>query len=317
MSDGRVRRDVHGIALLDKPLGLSSNSALQQLKRLYGARRAGHTGSLDPLATGMLPVCFGEATKVTAFLLDADKTYRFRMRFGSQTTTGDLEGDVVVTGEERVEETALRGAVAAMTGPGRQVPPMYSALKHQGRRLYDIARSGRSVERQAREILVSTFEISDFDPGEPQFVVRCSKGTYVRTLAEDLAGRLGTVGHVTELRRLAVGPFEEREMRTLASFEAAAGGSQDALDGLLEPLDRAVADRPPIALTAPDAACICHGQTVALAPYGPVVGLVRLYDPAGAFLGMGEALPDGRLLPRRLVAEGARLRPGEAGLYLS
>ncbi len=308
-----TRRDVDGIVLLDKPIGLSSNEALQRVKRLYNARRAGHTGSLDPLATGMLPVCLGQATKVSAFLLDADKTYRFRVRFGLRTTTGDLEGEPVATGSTEVAGPGLRAAAKAMCGPSMQVPPMYSALKHEGRRLYELARAGLEVARAPREIRISRLAVEQDESDTATLVVQCSKGTYIRTLAEDLAARVGTVGHLIELRRLSVEPFEEAAMVTLPALEVAASTGQGALDALLIPMDRALTHLPLVTLSGSDAQRIRHGQAISLPGCG-IVGLVRLSSAAGGFIGIGEGRSDGQVVPRRLLAEGPIASAVESGL---
>ena len=308
------RRDVEGILLLDKPLGLSSNQALQRVKRLYRARKAGHTGSLDPLATGMLPVCFGQATKVSAYLLDSEKSYRFRVAFGIQTSTGDLEGSTVSTGESVVSEQRLREAVESLRGPMMQVPPMYSALKHQGRRLYELARAGVTVDREPRPVHVRSLEIARYDPSEPVFVLRCSKGTYVRTLAEELARRAGTVAHLTELRRLAVEPFDATGMVSMEAVEHAAACGETALNSLLAPMDTAVGYLPRMELTPPEALRLRHGQPVQLAIGESPAGPVRLYDERGLFLGMGEVLPDRGIVPLRLLAESASRGQQDFGL---
>lgn len=309
-----MRRDVDGILLLDKPVGLSSNQALQRVKRLYRARKAGHTGSLDPLATGMLPICLGEATKVSAFLLDSDKCYRFGVRFGVRTSTGDREGIPVATGADSVGEPELHRAVASLRGALLQVPPMYSALKQGGQPLYALARAGQTVERAPREVVIRSFEVEVFDPHCPVLRVQCSKGTYVRALAEDLAAALGTVGHVADLRRLWVAPFRETGMLGLEVLEGAAQQALADADALLLPMDQAVSGYPQVRLNAADTARLRHGQAV----HGPTEprtdGLRRLYDPEGAFIGMGERRPDGLIVPRRLLAERAGRNEVNSGL---
>ncbi|MCB1803401.1 MAG: tRNA pseudouridine(55) synthase TruB, partial [Gammaproteobacteria bacterium] len=214
---GRQRgRPVNGILLLDKPLGLSSNHALQRVKRLYDARKAGHTGSLDPLADGMLPICLGDATKLSAYLLDADKYYWFRLRLGQTTATGDAEGEILTDrpvgdfSREQIEQ-----ACAAFVGKIQQLPPMYSALKHKGKRLYELAREGVEVERQPRTVTIHDLVVESVELPEVEIRVHCSKGTYVRTLAEDIGERLGCGAHVTALRRTGVGPYTEYPMYTM------------------------------------------------------------------------------------------------------
>jgi tRNA pseudouridine55 synthase len=285
---------------------MTSNAALQRVKWLYRARKAGHTGSLDPLASGMLPICFGEATKFAGYLLDADKTYRVQASFGTKTDTGDAEGKVVETHSRLpVLPPEMEDAVNALCGPILQVPPMYSALKQQGQRLYTLARAGKEVPREPRPVHIHEFSIEVFDPATPVFLVRCSKGTYIRTLIEDLAGRLGTLGHVIALRRLAVAPFGGQAMIGLPAIEAIATEASEpdlvALDALLRPLEAVLPDWPPVALDAPSAQRVGQGGSV-VAPPGLQAGPVRLYDPGERFLGVGELLADGRIAPRRLVA---------------
>lgn len=292
-------RQVDGIVLLDKPAGITSNTALQRVRRLYAARKAGHTGSLDPLATGMLPLCFGEATKFAGHLLDADKTYRVRLRFGVQTDTGDADGEVTVRdGRDAVPPPELEAVLGRFTGEILQVPPMFSALKQGGRRLHELARRGETVERRARPVRIHELSVAGADPATPELLVRCSKGTYIRSLVEDLAAALGTVAHVTELRRLAVAPFEAAAMATLdALIEAAAG---DDLARYLLPIDAGLAGWPRISLSPGDAARLRSGQTVVAGRPGEGPG--RVYGPGGEFLGVGDIGPDGRLVPRRLCA---------------
>lgn len=297
-----LRRDVNGIVLVDKPAGMSSNHALQRVKRMFRARKAGHTGSLDPLASGMLPICLGEATKMAAFLLDSDKTYRFRLNIGCQTSTGDTEGEVVAEGSPIPSEECLQGALACMRGPIFQVPPMYSALKHQGQRLYRLARAGREVERVARQVWIHELVVEQFDACHPVLRVRCSKGTYVRTLVEDIARQAGTVAHVAELRRLAVTPFRESAMHALEELEREAGAPTGAqLDALLLPVDAAIESWPVLRLTVRQERGLLCGQPV-LDDAGADCGPLRLYGQQGQFLGIGERLADGRVVPRRLMA---------------
>ncbi len=303
---GRVaRRDLHGILLLDKPAGMTSNAALQRVKWLYRARKAGHTGSLDPLATGMLPICFGEATKVSAFLLGADKRYRVEVIFGIGTDTGDADGKVVQTAPvPAMDATQIRAVLLQMTGEIEQVPPMYSALKQGGRRLYEIARAGGEVPRPPRPVRIHAFHLDHHDAQSATFTVSCSKGTYVRTLVEDLSVALGTVGHVVALRRLDVSPFSDQAMVTLGEIEAMAEAGPHGLDALLLPLDAALAGWPALVLSAADAFRAGQGQAVAVAT--APAGLVRLYAPGPVFIGMGEVDDDGRMQPRRLLTA----RPG-------
>lgn len=303
----RPRRGLDGLLLLDKPTGITSNGALQRVKWLFQARKAGHTGSLDPLASGMLPICFGEATKFSGFLLDADKVYRVQALFGVRTDTGDAEGSPVETrSRASVLPAELEQAVALLRGPIHQIPPMYSALKQQGQRLYALARAGLEVPREPRPVHIHAFTVEAYDPLTPVFQVRCSKGTYIRTLIEDLAARLGTVGHVIALRRLAVEPFSGQPMLTMEALEAAAGEgnppSLEALDALLRPLEAALPQCPTVELDAAMALLVSRGGRV-LAPSGLTAGLVRLHAPGQRFLGVGEVQPDGLIAPRRLVAQ--------------
>jgi len=300
----RQGRDVNGILLLDKPRGITSNEALQRVKRLYNAAKAGHTGSLDPLATGLLPLCLGGATKFSTFLLDADKRYRVRVRLGVTTTTADAEGEVVtIAPADRVSEQDLRQALERFRGPIEQLPPMYSAVKYKGERLYKLARQGIEVERTPRVVDVFDIELRDFEPPELEMDVHCSKGTYVRTLAEDLGKLLGCGGHVAGLRRTGVGPYVEHQTRfvTLEDLERVAQGEGlDVLDGLLLPLESALGHWPQVRLSADAAFYLRQGQAV-LVPQAPTEGLVRLYDPSQKFIGVGYILEDGKVQPKRLM----------------
>lgn len=314
----KPRRKVDGLLLLDKPSGITSNAALQKLKWLYGALKAGHTGSLDPLASGMLPLCFGEATKFSGYLLGADKTYLVRARFGARTDTADSDGTVVSTTDVLIaNEVALRQALGQLSGPILQVPPMYSALKHQGRRLYEIARAGREVERTARPVEIYSFTVEQFDPVTPLFRVHCSKGTYIRVLIEDLAALLGSLAHVIELRRTAVSSFPESAMLTMEQCVQAAEESTEALDALLRPLDEVAGQWPQIQLGSRETDLLLCGNQVPV-PAGVTAGMLRLYTDCGRFFGMGEAMGDGRLLPRRLLAhDSGAPRSGSPGARLS
>ncbi len=294
-------RDVCGVVLLDKPQGLTSNQALQRVKRLYGAAKAGHTGSLDPLATGMLPICFGAATRVSGYLLDAAKTYAVTAALGAATATGDADGEVV--GRRAVpglEAAQLRSVLGSFRGEIEQVPPMYSALKRDGVRLYDLARRGLEVERAPRRVRIHSIELGAVRGPDFEFTVSCSKGTYVRSLVVDIAAALGTLGHVKALRRLAVGPFASQAMYDLESLErTAAERGAEGLDGLLLPVDSALADRPRLALRHAAAQALLAGQRLPPEPAWPR-GLVRLYVEERAFIGVGEVSEAGELVPRRL-----------------
>lgn len=298
-------RPVHGILLLDKPLGISSNAALQQAKRLFQAQKAGHTGSLDNLATGLLPVCFGEATKLSGFLLAADKAYEAECQLGVTTTTADAEGDIL---QQRVvpelSESRLIEALQGFLGAQQQVPPMYSALKHQGQTLYSLARQGKTVAREARSIQIKELTLLSWTGDKVRFYVRCSKGTYVRTLAEDFGEVLGCGAHITALRRVAVSQY--RDMVTLETLQALV--EQDdlaALDSYLLPLDSALPQFPAVTLVHELAARLCYGQTVLVPELQLATGsLVRVFaagESSTRFLGLGEIRQEGALAPKRLL----------------
>jgi len=307
-------RDIDGILLLDKPRDLTSNEALQRVKRLYQANKAGHTGSLDPLATGLLPLCLGGATKFSTFLLDADKWYRVRVRLGVTTTTADTEGEVLETRPvEGCDEARVRAVLSRFRGPIDQLPPMYSAIKHQGERLYKLARQGIEVERQPRTITIHSLELLELSVPELELDVHCSKGTYVRTLAEDIGAELGCGAHVIGLRRTGVGPYvePERHFVTLEEIEALLADTEteagegaafpfQALDELLLPVESALDHWPAVKLTADAAFYLRQGQAVQV-PQAPTAGLVRLYDPSRHFLGVGSILDDGKVQPKRLL----------------
>ncbi len=294
------RRDIHGIVLLDKPRGLTSNQALQRVKRLCNANKAGHCGSLDPLATGMLPICLGEATKLSGFMLAAKKCYEVQATLGMATSTGDSDGDVIENAPvPAISEQSVLAALDRFVGTIEQVPPMYSALKHEGQRLYTLARQGIEIDRPPRTIQIYALELLSYDSPTLELRVRCSKGTYVRTLVEDLAKAMGTVGHVTALRRLAVAPFEDQEMTTLEAVEAAAEAGDDQVDALLLPLDSALADWPRLVVAPDSAKRLVQGQAVAAEPDWPE-SKVLLYVPGQHFFGIGEILPARRLVPKRI-----------------
>ncbi len=301
MINRRDRRPVSGVLLLDKPVGWTSNAALQAIKRLYQARKAGHTGSLDPLASGLLPICLGEATKLSGLLLNADKAYRFTCRLGVTTDTGDAEGGVLITrpvgplSREQVE-IALR----RFTGVLQQTPPMYSALKRDGQPLYKLARKGIEVERVPREVTVRDLRLLRLGGGELECELRCSKGTYVRVLAADLGEALGCGAHVTTLRRIAVEPYDARRMVTLEALRERAEQGLAALDEALLPADSALPDWPAVRARGDAAFYLRQGQPV-LVPRAPTQGWVRLYEGEERFLGIGEVLDDGRVAPRRLL----------------
>ena len=286
-----------GLLLLDKPEGLTSNRALQRVRRLFGAAKAGHGGSLDPLATGMLPVFFGAATRLAGYLLDARKTYRVTARLGQATTTGDAEGEVT---EDRSHDPApdaerIAAALAAFTGEIEQVPPMYSALKREGVPLYRLARAGVVVERAPRRVTIEALTLERYEWPALTLTVRCSKGTYVRTLVEDIAKAAGTVAHVAALRRLSIEPFAEDAMRSFAALEAAAG--EGNLEGCLVAPDAALDDWPAVQLQPAEATRLAQGQTVP-AP-NSAAGATKVYDAEGRFIAIG-TVSEGFLHPERV-----------------
>ncbi len=290
--------DIHGILLLDKPLGLTSAGAVARLKWLFGARKAGHTGSLDPLASGMLPICFGEATKFGAHLLDADKTYRVTARLGERTPSADRETEVI----ERRElppfcDEQMHRALAAFPRDYLQVPPMHSAIKQDGRPLYEYARAGITRERAARRIVIHELSLRGWRAPDLSFDVRCSKGTYIRVLAEDLAAQLGTVAHLIALRRLSVAPFAAEKQWT---FEALERLSPDERPATLLPVDAALADWRRIDLPAGGVGAFRQGQSLSLPAQSP--GNVRIYAAGLGFLGLASIEAAGRVVPTRLVA---------------
>lgn len=302
MNGRRPRRPVDGLLLLDKPSGLTANAALQRVKWLYQAAKAGHTGSLDPLASGMLPICFGEATKFATYLLGADKSYEVQACLGVRTDTGDADGQVIERSPvDRLDRAALETAMAGLRGDILQVPPMYSALKKDGRRLYELARAGKEVVREPRPVRIDEFTLLDDDPQRPVFRVRCSKGTYIRTLVEDLAAAAGTLGHVSRLRRPTVSPFAEDRMISLATLEQAAGDGLPALDRFLLPMDQALRDWPAVNLGPSESFYLLRGNPVVVGGRRPPAGAVRIYGPGPEFLGIGDLLPEGTVAPRRLV----------------
>ena len=294
--------------LLNKPAGLTSNQALQKVKRLLGARKAGHTGSLDPAATGMLPLCFGEATKVCAFLLDADKTYRVTARLGVATDTGDGDGSETETAAVPVLSAGeWAGILRRFLGESMQVPPMYSALKKDGRRLYELARKGEVVERQARPIRIDAIELLEIAGSRLVFRVRCSKGTYIRALVEDIARKAGTVAHTSRLHRETVGGFRPDDMLDLTGVESvAAEEGAAALRGRLLPPDTALEEMPAVTLDQAAVVRFSAGQQVSVPDSGRQAGLVRVYGGHREFAGVGELSRDGRLAPRRVFHLGEK-----------
>lgn len=296
-------KKIDGILLLDKPLHMTSNGALQRVKRLFGAKKAGHTGSLDPLATGMLPICFGEATKVSQFLLDSDKEYQVEATLGIKTTTGDAEGEVTATRPTaNVTLTHIQQAIVPLLGTIQQIPPMFSALKHQGRPLYELARKGIEVERPARTVTIHALHVLGYEETRLRFTVHCSKGTYVRTLVEDLGEALGCGAHVTALRRLSVTPYQRYNMYSLAELETLqAEKGADFLTNYLLAIDTSVQQLPALTLPPSTLFYFRNGQTVTHG-HSLATGFVRIFAENGQFVGIGEVLIDKHIAPCRLLS---------------
>jgi tRNA pseudouridine55 synthase len=294
------RRALDGVLLLDKPLGLSSNDALIRAKRIYLAKKAGHTGTLDPLATGLLPLCFGEATKFSQDLLDADKTYEATMRLGVRTTTGDAEGEAIDTRDVTCDEAAIQAALARFHGEITQIPPMYSALKRDGKPLYEYARAGQTVEREGRQVTIHSLELIACALPDVTFRVTCSKGTYVRTLAEDIGEMLGCGAHLVALRRTGVGALTLEHAVTL---EALADATQPERDNWLQPVDALLTTFPEIHLDAEASRRFLHGQRLKLSEIAGSTmedGRVRVYGDDRRLLGVAKAV-EGVLAPERLI----------------
>lgn len=305
-----VKRPVHGILLIDKPSGYSSNAVLQRVKRLYHAKKAGHTGSLDPLATGMLPIYFGHAAKLSQYGLTAAKRYCVDVEFGVATDTGDKEGQPIEhAAVPELTVLQMQEQLQTHLGEQDQVPPMYSALKHQGQPLYKLARQGKVVERQARRIVIHEIHLIVWDAPVLRFEVACSKGTYVRTLAEDIAKSLGSVAHLSGLRRLSVGDYREDQMVSLVELETAAELDLDKLDQKLLPLTAALTHLPSINLDSDIIRCLQQGKlpvvpaiqaSIEAGDYLPNTEIVLL-DSCGGYMGIGSCQLDGRIKPLRML----------------
>jgi tRNA pseudouridine55 synthase len=298
-----MKRDadpVDGLLLLDKPSGMTSNKALQVVRRLINAQKAGHTGSLDPAATGMLPLCFGEATKVCAYLLNADKSYRVTAKLGSATDTADADGQEIATAAVPELSTGdWNEILQGFCGESTQIPPMYSALKINGKRLYELARKGETVEREPRAIRIDEIKLLEYSGTRLVFRVSCSKGTYIRVLVEDIARVAGTLAHTARLHRESVGDFESANMLDMAAVEALAEQGLAPLRAKLLPADVALADMPGVSVSELDAEKFCGGQAVAV-EVEEQAGLARVYEAGERFLGVGELSVDGLLAPRRV-----------------
>jgi tRNA pseudouridine55 synthase len=293
----RIKKNVNGVLLLDKPLGFSSNQALQKVKWLFSAAKAGHTGTLDPLATGLLPICLGEATKFAQYVTDADKTYFATIKLGATTTTGDAEGEVLTTSPVNVTPAQFSAACQQFLGEISQTPPMYSALKHEGKALYEYARLGVDIARQPRLITIQTIVVDKFEGEIAQITVVCSKGTYIRTLAEDIGAALGCGAHLTGLRRTETAGYLLAQAVTIEQLEAL---SMEARTSLLLPVDSAIESLPVVTLNADAAHYIMQGQAVWQAGNTPQ-GDLRLYDENNSFLGLGCLQDDGKIAPKRLI----------------
>jgi tRNA pseudouridine55 synthase len=293
----RIKRNVNGVLLLDKPLGFSSNQALQKVKWLFSAAKAGHTGTLDPLATGLLPICLGEATKFAQYVTDADKTYFATIKLGVTTNTGDAEGEVLTTSIVNVNKTQFQQACERFVGEISQLPPMYSALKHEGKPLYAYARDGVDIARQARLISIKNIIVNTFLGDVAQITVTCSKGTYIRTLAEDIGKNLGCGAHLIGLRRTETAGYLLPQAITIEQLEAL---PIEAREALLLPVDSAIESLPVVTLNADAAYFLLQGQAVWMAGKIPNSDL-RLYDENNTFLGLGFLQDDGKIAPKRLI----------------
>ncbi|MBI5659822.1 MAG: tRNA pseudouridine(55) synthase TruB [Nitrosomonadales bacterium] len=306
----RNKRPLDGVLLFDKPLNPSSNTALQKVRRLFHAEKAGHTGTLDPLATGLLPICFGEATRFSGALLDADKTYRALVKLGQTTATGDAEGEVTGSFPVALEEARVRGVLRGFTGEIRQVPPMHSALKHLGKPLYEYIRKGETIEREGRSVTIHELVLERFAGDELEIAVRCSKGTYIRTLAEDIGQALGCGAHLLGLRRTAIGFFRLENARGLPELEAMNMAEREAC---LLPPDCLLQDLPVLELDEAQATRIAQGQRLAVDAALPD-GKVRLYGK-GRFIGVAD-LAGRRLAPDRMLSGAAKSAAGGNGTNL-
>ena len=296
----KTGKDIHGILLFDKPYLLSSNKALQQVKRVFNANKAGHTGSLDPLATGCLALCFGEATKVSAYLLDANKTYHVSMSLGSMTTTGDVEGEVISNKPiPLLDDEVINQLFKQFEGESQQIPPMYSALKVDGQRLYKLARQGVEVERKPRSINIFNLHLIEFNEQEITFIVECSKGTYVRTLVEDMGDKLGCGAFVKHLRRTSLGPFVDEKLYSFDDLNSTKDTNL-MLSSLLLPIDSVLLHLPRVNLNDTSTYYLKQGQAVTASNL-PDDGLLRLYDEKNNFIGIGSVTVDGQVTPKKLM----------------
>jgi tRNA pseudouridine55 synthase len=297
----RIKRPVNGVFLLDKPLGFSSNQALQKIKWLFQAAKAGHTGTLDPLASGLLPICLGEATKFAQYLTDADKTYVAIIKLGETTTTGDAEGDILSKALVNVTKPQFVKICQQFIGDISQIPPMYSALKHEGKALYEYARQGVDIARQARVVNIKKIDVNSFEDEEAVITVSCSKGTYIRTLAEDIGKALGCGAHLIGLRRTETAGYQLMQALTIQQLEAM---SVEERDAALLPVDSAIEDLPKVTLNDEAAYFLLRGQAVWQAGKIPHTDL-RIYNEDNQFLGLGFLQDDGKIAPKRLIVKTA------------
>ncbi|MFA5243559.1 MAG: tRNA pseudouridine(55) synthase TruB [Sulfuricella sp.] len=293
----RIKRAVSGVLLLDKAHGISSNTALQQVKRLFQAEKAGHTGNLDPIATGLLPVCFGEATKFSHYLLDANKRYQARFRLGATTNTGDSEGEILSQQPVTASRNDVEMVLKTFVGPIKQMPPMHSALKHQGKALYTYARAGIEIHREPRDVMIYSLTLDAFSGDELNVTVHCSKGTYIRVLGEDIGAALGCGAHMIALRRIETGKFTLSDAFSLSQLELMTPEQRDAT---LLPCDCLLEGLPKVTLDSESAYYIQQGQQVWQAGQSEK-GPVSLYGPGHVFLGLGEITDEGKIAPRRLI----------------
>jgi len=292
-------RSINGIVLLDKPLGLTSNQSLQTAKRIFKARKAGHTGSLDKQASGLLPLCFGEATKFSGYLLNADKRYRARIRLGITTSTGDAEGEIIkMVAADNITDKRVVEVLESFVGRIEQVPPMHSAIKHNGQRLYKLAHQGMVVERNPRPVTIHSIAYLGRVESDIEIDISCSKGTYIRRLAEDVGNTLGCGGSVSALRRTGAGPYSAENMVDLDTL--ARLSERGELSSVLMPLESAVESLPAVRLSSDSAYYLTQGQAV-MVPHAPTNGYVRIFLKGSSFIGIGVVLDDGRVAPKRLV----------------
>ena len=293
-------RHVNGVFLLDKPIGITSNRALQIVKRLFDARKAGHTGSLDPLATGMLPICLGEATKVSSYILDSHKKYRTTIKLGIKTNTGDAEGEAIEVKPVDVDIAKVKAILPQFVGSIEQTPPMHSALKVDGVPLYKLAHKGMEIERKSRMIEIQELIFVGLSGDELELDVHCSKGTYIRVLAEDIGAALGCGGHVQTLHRYEVGPFKQENMVSMDELSRLVEDGPEQADSLLLPMEYAIADWPEVKLTDDAAYYLQQGQAV-FVPRSVTEGWVRIMTLEDQFLGIGQIMDDGKVAPRKLI----------------